>query len=165
MGKVIFKDRKNIYRISIDKKLMDEVYKLCHDALPNETGGILIGYYTDECNLAVITEILKAPSDSKGGPTWFYRGTHGVKRRLDTLWKEKRQFYIGEWHYHPNSSSKLSHQDIKQMTSISKSRSYNCPEPILLIVGGNSLSWENSVYVFPKDRDFIYLKGKPFLNK
>ncbi len=165
MGEIIFKDKKNIYKISIDKKLMDEIYKVCQGALPNETGGILIGYYTEGCNLAVITKILRAPPDSKSGPTWFFRGIHGVKRKLDALWKEKKQFYIGEWHYHPNSSSDLSYQDIKQMTSISNSRSYNCPEPILLIVGGNSLAWENSVYVFPKGRDFVYLKNETFLDK
>ncbi|QSX23902.1 Mov34/MPN/PAD-1 family protein [Priestia megaterium] len=158
MNKLIFKDKKSIYRVSITQKLMIQIQKLCHSALPNETGGILIGYYTDECNLAVITKIIKAPSDSKSGPTWFYRGTYGIKQKLDALWKDKKQFYIGEWHYHPNSSSKLSYQDIKQMTSIANSPSYSCPEPILLIVGGDFLSWEKSVYVFPKGRDYIYLK-------
>jgi len=158
MNNLTFQDSKALYKVTISKKLIKYIQKLCHQSSPNETGGILIGYYTDKFNLAVITKVLSAPSDSRSGPTWFYRGTSGIKKNLDTLWKRKKQFYIGEWHYHPNSSSNLSYQDIKQMKSIANSHSYNCPEPILLIVGGNDLKWEESIYIFPTGKEYIYLR-------
>ncbi|WP_336883727.1 Mov34/MPN/PAD-1 family protein [Priestia koreensis] len=158
MNNLTFQDSKALYKVTISKKLMKYIQKLCHQSLPNETGGILIGYYTDKLNLAVVTKILNAPADSRSGPTWFYRGTSGIKKSLDTLWKSKKQFYIGEWHYHPNSSSNLSYQDIKQMKFIANSPSYNCPEPILLIIGGNDLKWEESIYIFTKGKEYIYLR-------
>ncbi len=160
MDKLIFKDRKRLFKIGISEDLINELYKICEISLPNETGGILIGNYTEDCTLAIISQILPPPPDSKSGPTWFFRGIEGVKNKLDVLWKEKKQFYIGEWHYHPNSSSELSYQDIKQMVSISNEESYKCPEPILMIIGGNSLLWENSVYVFPKGKEFIRLENE-----
>lgn len=157
MDDLFFSDKRKTFKICISQNLINEIHELCHVSLPNETGGILIGSYTDNYTCAKITEVLKAPTDSESGPTWFFRGTSGVKKKLDRLWKEKKQFYIGEWHYHPNSSSNLSYQDVKQMISISNDYAYKCPEPILLIIGGNQLSWEYSSYVFPKGKEFVQL--------
>jgi len=160
VNSLCFSDDQNIFKISISQMLINEFFEMCQSSLPNETGGIITGNYTENYTCANITEVLKAPSDSKSGPTWFFRGTFGMKKKLDMLWKEKRQYYIGEWHYHPNSSSNLSYQDINQMNAISNNDSYKCPEPILLIIGGNSNSWEYSAYVFPKGEKFVRLHVK-----
>ncbi|WP_214721220.1 Mov34/MPN/PAD-1 family protein [Exiguobacterium sp. s192] len=160
MDKLIFKDEKKMFEISVSQDLINQLYKICESSLPNESGGILIGNYTKDCNLAVICQALPQPPDSRSGTTWFFRGIEDVKNKLDLLWEEKRQFYIGEWHYHPNNSSELSHQDIKQMISISNEESYKCPEPILMIIGGNSFFWENSFYIFPKGKEYIRLKNE-----
>lgn len=160
MDSILYIDEKKLYNVCLSKILLNSMQILCEASSPNETGGILIGHYTEDNNTAIITEFLTAPSDSDSGFTWFYRGTSGVIQKLNTIWNEKRHYYIGEWHYHPNSSSSLSNQDIKQMKSISKIKSYNCPEPILLIIGGNASLWENSVYVFPQGEDFKSLYNK-----
>lgn len=36
----------------------------------------------------------------------FRRGSDGLKKFLDTVWNQG-QYYLGEWHYHPNASSLL----------------------------------------------------------
>ncbi|MBT2639368.1 Mov34/MPN/PAD-1 family protein [Bacillus sp. ISL-39] len=155
MDNLIYSNDQNLIKICISKDIVNELCEICVSSLPNEIGGILIGHYVENNTCAKITEVLKAPKDSKGGSTWFYRGTFGIKKKLDKLWEEKGLYYIGEWHYHPNSSSNLSNQDISQMTSISYNSSYKCPEPILLIIGGNSKSWEYSTYIFPKGENFV----------
>ncbi|MEK4197970.1 Mov34/MPN/PAD-1 family protein [Cytobacillus sp. FSL K6-0265] len=156
MNNLIFTESNQRFKISIPNEILIEVQKLCELSFPNETGGILVGSYSEEFKCADVSGIIVAPPDSKSGPTWFSRGTNGVKGELDRLWFKKK-FYIGEWHYHPGSSSNLSSQDIKQMINISNNENYKCPEPILLIVGGKSDLWEYSGYVFPKGKPFVYL--------
>jgi integrative and conjugative element protein (TIGR02256 family) len=158
MNELKFLDDQHIFSIRIKQLFVEDILNRCDKSLPNETGGILVGSYIDNYSCANISKVLKAPPDSRSGPTWFHRGTKGVKLQLDRLWKEKKQYYIGEWHFHPNNSSNLSFQDIRQMKAISINKKYNCPEPILLIVGGNTKHWEFSTYVFPRGRKYINLK-------
>lgn len=66
------------------------------------------------------------------------------------MWK-KRQYYLGEWHYHPNASPRPSKLDIETMLKLSKSEELHCPEPILLIVGGNSENWYHYIGVHLKN--------------
>jgi integrative and conjugative element protein (TIGR02256 family) len=101
-----------------------------------ETGGIIIGKYVDEQKAALVTEFTKAPNDSKFGFFWFLRGNHGFKELLLKYWQEGL-YYLGEWHFHPFADPNPSFQDIKQMKKIALSEKYYCPEPILVIVGGN----------------------------
>ena len=76
------------------------------------------------------------PPDSVGGPTWFSRGTQGLSSLLKGRWKEK-QYYLGEWHFHPEADPAPSPTDEGQLCEISVNRNYHCATPLLLIMGGN----------------------------
>lgn len=157
MNDLSFTSENQNFKVVIPNIVLNEIQILCKSSYPNETGGILIGFYNEQYTSAIISKFISAPPDSKSGPTWFVRGINGVKKKLDQLWYKKNEYYIGEWHYHPDSSSNLSNQDIKQMSEISSNENYKCPEPVLLIVGGRYKSWEYSTYVFPKNKKFIQL--------
>jgi hypothetical protein len=121
----------------------------CKKAERKETGGILVGLYTDGLDFAVVTAASKAPRDSQAGPTWFRRGVSGLQRWLKRLWKSKR-FYIGEWHYHPFSPPDPSGTDVSEMTEVSNDSGYRCPEPVLVIIGGDPTGdLRIRVFVFP----------------
>lgn len=128
-----------------------DIYKTlvsyCQRAGIKETGGILIGHYTDDLSTAIITEATGAPADSLKKRFSFFRGTSGIEKILNSRWPEKR-YYIGEWHYHPSSSANPSDLDIEQIHKFSHDKNLKCPEPIMIIVGGNSiLGWKLSVHV------------------
>jgi integrative and conjugative element protein (TIGR02256 family) len=125
----------------------------CADAAENETGGILIGHYTDNHTMAVVTEVTRAPADSIRGPRWFDRGIAGLSQKLRSSWHRTGTFYLGEWHYHPGGSPTPSSLDSVQMQKISSSRAYSCPEPILLIVGGLPQARSVAAYVYPRGTD------------
>ncbi len=130
-----------------------EVQKLmghCKKAGDTETGGILVGFYTETHDCAIVTDLCGPPSDSRSGKTWFWRGVHGLQEWLRQLWTDKR-FYLGEWHFHPHSGAVPSQIDCDQLEEISRSTQYNCPEPILLLVGGTPpRRWEMAAHVFPR---------------
>lgn len=130
----------------------------CRQSSPNETGGILVGVYTATLDCALVTAASSAPSDSRMGGAWFHRGTSGLQSWLNSLWQRKPHFYIGEWHFHPFASPVPSQTDTEQMEKIANAPSYHCPEPLLIIVGGDpSTAWTIGAYVFPRYRNAIEL--------
>lgn len=131
-----------------------QILRLCIDAKGNEVGGVLAGFYTVAHDCAVVKAISSLPADSRSGKTWFNRGVRGLQVWLDLLWHRQRYYYLGEWHFHPNGVPVPSQVDAEQMKGIACSERYRCPEPVLLIIGGDPLAdWTAKAYVFPREHD------------
>jgi integrative and conjugative element protein (TIGR02256 family) len=114
-----------------------------------ETGGILLGRYSIHGEAAVVEKASGPPTDSRRGPKTFWRGIAGVGNKLRNLWENRTRYYLGEWHYHPSSAAVPSRCDLNEMMEIARSPGYSCPEPILLIVGGDEeMGWDFSLRVF-----------------
>jgi integrative and conjugative element protein (TIGR02256 family) len=110
--------------------------RMCQDAGDIETGGILVGRYVDNATVAHISEATPPPRDSQRGRTWFARGVQGLRQLLARRWAAReRVHYLGEWHFHPCDVVVPSVVDLSQMTTIALADEYQCPEPVLLIVG------------------------------
>src|SRR5262249_3629493 len=90
----------------------------------------------------------------------FERGVDGLAAWLATLWRAPRKtYYLGEWHYHPHASPDASPQDRAQMITFSRNLAYACPEPLLVIVGGDpDGAWDARAYVFPVREGCISLR-------
>ena len=138
-------------KIELPIKQLNIMHNLCDKSNPYETGGILIGSYSGDNFTAHISEITNSPDDSVKKKTQFKRGINGLQIKLDTLWKDN-QYYLGEWYYHPNSSPTPSRSDIEQMLSLSHDKKLNCPEPILIILGGNKDNWLLNVIVIANEK-------------
>jgi integrative and conjugative element protein (TIGR02256 family) len=149
MGKLIYVSDNREYAVEIDSNLLNDIFIECKKSSDYETGGILIGNYSDDMRNAVIRSISKAPIDSRSGKASFKRGVKGLINLLDKKWNESGEYYLGEWHFHPNNSSQPSGTDIRQMKELCKNKRLKCPEPILLIIGGNSIvGWNISLHIF-----------------
>jgi integrative and conjugative element protein (TIGR02256 family) len=119
MNWLIYSSENNQYTVKIRTRVVEEVLNECKKSLNIETGGILIGTYTDDLLCALINSICKAPKDSKKTRTMFKRGVYGLLSFLDKKWEETGEYYLGEWHYHPNSLPQPSRKDISQMKKLS----------------------------------------------
>ena len=149
-------DRK--FGLSLEESLLLEGLKECVDSASQETGGILVGYYTPAHDCAVVTALTRPPEDSVRGPRLFERGTKGIQRWISRLWRAQRHFYLGEWHFHPGGAPVPSPDDREQMQRLSKDKKLKCPEPILLIIGGPPKdAWTANAYVFPVDQEYVPL--------
>lgn len=140
------------YRMLLTRAVWNAICRHCGKNEGLETGGILMGYYTDDQRTAVVTEATPPPSDSKSGGTWFQRGVAGLQRLLRRRWVQRnRRYYLGEWHFHPALVVEPSGDDIRQMFRISEAETYNCPEPIMLIAG-RAVNGERRcrAFVFPR---------------
>jgi integrative and conjugative element protein (TIGR02256 family) len=134
---------------------LERLLTLAAAAVPNETGGIIVGRYSDELDLAIATELSGPPSDSRAGRTWFERGFKGLRKWLNSLWSSKT-YYLGEWHFHPNGAPDPSGVDRKEIKTISTSQDYHCKVPVLLILGGApNDTWSIKVFVCPQGGELI----------
>jgi integrative and conjugative element protein (TIGR02256 family) len=124
------------FGVELQDSVLGALDRYCHDAGSVETGGILIGRYSDDLALAIVREATPPPKDSTRGRSWFVRGVSGLREMLGKRWSAKeRTFYIGEWHFHPANHVEPSSDDFAQMIEISEAREYDCKEPLLLILG------------------------------
>ena len=152
MEHLIFKSSDSIFGLKVHSSLFEQILTECRSAKRNETGGLMIGRYTPELDLAIVSKITGPPQDSKAGFSWFYRGVAGLKTLLQKMWETERLHFVGEWHFHPFSSPAPSSTDFNQMKAIANDSKWQCKEPLLLIVGGDpSGDWKVSVHVCRAD--------------
>jgi integrative and conjugative element protein (TIGR02256 family) len=124
------------FAVELQASVLSGLDRYCRDAGSSETGGILVGRYSDDLSLAIVREATPPPTDSKRGHAWFVRGVNGLREMLGKRWQAKEcTFYIGEWHFHPANHVEPSSDDFTQMLEISRAREYDCREPLLLILG------------------------------
>ena len=142
-----------LFQVSLASDQVAQMLAYCRAAKSNETGGILVGYYTATRDCAIITAISGPTKDSRSSRTRFKRGTQGLGQWLVSLWNEpQRSYYLGEWHFHPYAAPAPSGDDSRQMRDIATSPDYHCPEPLLMILGGNPLDkWQLSAHVFVRN--------------
>lgn len=101
--------------------VITNINKFSESALPNETGGILIGRLDRQRQVVYVTDVWKAPEDSCSTRTGFSRGLAGLKNRIAMLEKDTNEYlsYVGEWHSHPPSTvttlSSVDSQTAKRM--------------------------------------------------
>ena len=146
---MIFLSQKKSIQVVLPQSCLDQMLELMKSFDKVETGGILIGKYTNNNTIAEISFICGPPPDSKYGKYSFERGVIGLKEMLE--------FYIGEWHTHPKASPIPSGTDLIQMIAISKAAQYNRPEPILIILGGKSNKYNLFVGIFNKKGAYYQL--------
>lgn len=160
---MIFRSHDLLFGLDINADVLAIMLKYISSSETNETGGILIGYYTNGLSIARIISVSGPPEDSKAGPMWFQRGTKGLPKIIARSWKNG-QYYLGEWHFHPKGAPKPSNLDINQMTEIANAKRYHCPEPILIILGGSLSDYDIGVFAILKDRRIVKLERFPMAN-
>lgn len=147
-----YADNNSVYGVKISEQDIKHIYRLCMKAYPYETGGILIGRYSEDQKWAEISSITAPPKGSKHTRSNFIRNGKGIITLLDRLWN-KHIYYLGEWHYHPGCSPQPSAIDRSTMFMLSKRKELHCPEPLLLIIGGGEPFWEEYLSVFANDNE------------
>lgn len=146
MNVIIFKSADDKFSVAITDIILSNIHQECKKAENKETGGILIGKYSEDRNTAIISKITGPPTGSKLGRCTFKR----APANLNKIPQGYR--YVGEWHFHPSSSPNPSLVDNIQMNKFANDKKLNCSEPILLVIGGNQeKGWELSVHVYTKD--------------
>ncbi len=154
----IINSQKNIH-IQFEKDLISKIEGLALKHYPKEFGGFLIGYYSNDLKKIILTDVL-SPKEFKSYRLLFERSTKGIKEELLEFFKLKeKRYYVGEWHSHPDSSSRYSATDLNAMRNIAESETVRIKNPILLIVSiYNQKLKEYKFYLYENKRLLEYDK-------
>lgn len=120
--------------IVIRRELLDDMLAEGRRTLPLETGGVLMGYAADA--RITVTAVI--------GP-----GPRAVHRRHsfepDAEWQQARvaelyersgrtDSYLGDWHTHPNGTTRLSFRDWLAALRIASYRDARCLNPLMVVL-------------------------------
>lgn len=120
-------------------EVLDAMRRMAEEAAPRETGGTLVGRYSDEGREALVIEALEAKAGARRGRTKFYRPPDDVDDQLDRVYRASggKTHYLGEWHTHPGAAPTPSQTDLDTLQDLAKSRSVAADTPLMIIVGGD----------------------------
>lgn len=148
------------FSVELQGAVLRTLDDFCHQTGLSETGGILVGRYSDDHSVAIVSEATPPPPDSRQGHSWFSRGVNGLRDMLSKRWRDKeRTYYIGEWHFHPADHVVPSSDDFAQMIEIGHAKDYKCTEPLLLILGAGKIDGDRQfrIFVCPAGTDSLEL--------
>jgi hypothetical protein len=112
--------------------------------LPNETGGVLLGYFDLVLRKVFIVDAFSAPADSQEAPTGFVRGVAGLEEALKEAGRRTGHVvgYVGEWHSHPrNHSAAPSRDDVMLLAHLAGGWEAEGLPALMLIVGEGEMRW------------------------
>lgn len=132
-------------KLVIDSAVIDKIKDTGTKKYPNEFGGFLLGKYSDDLSTLIITSFL-LPKKYTGHPMSFERSTDGLHKLLKELFISKQEYYVGEWHTHPNGSTGYSSTDFNAMKAIAECETVNINNPVLLILSIEKLGCDNFTF-------------------
>jgi integrative and conjugative element protein (TIGR02256 family) len=142
--------------VLLPETIFDQMKAECQRYYPRESGGVLIGHIQDG-STAVIDQMIM-PRRFFSTRIFFSRPRFFINRQLKRIWEESKgqTFYLGDWHCHPNMSSRYSLTDYKAMVSIASNPDIKMKTPILIIVGYSPPEYSETVYVLMNGQLKVY---------
>lgn len=141
-------------KLIIEEKLLNEIGSIGIKHCPNEFGGFLIGKYSSDFKTLYIEDYI-LPKKYKGFPFIFERSIEGLIDIFKNIFIQKNQYYIGEWHTHPNSSTMYSQIDLNAMIQSVECETVQIKNPILLILNVSRNNLKDFTFYFYDNKKLI----------
>ena len=138
----------------IENDLLDKINNLTIKHYPNEFGGFLIGQYLNNFKTIKISSFI-LPEKYKSSRTSFSRSTECLKNKFEKIFMDSKQYYVGEWHSHPNGTAMYSETDLNAMKNIVDCDTVMITNPILLILSINKGHKIKPVFYFYDNQKLI----------
>lgn len=120
-------------------EVLGAMRRMAAKSAPRETGGTLVGHYSEDDREALVTAALEARIGARRRRTRFYRPSDDVDDQLGRVYRasEGQIHYLGEWHTHPGAAPDPSPIDLETLQGLARSRSVSTDTPFMIIVGGD----------------------------
>ena len=106
-------------------------------ALPQESGGVLVGYWVKEWEEVVITTATGPGPAATHQNDRFLPDTAYHEREVARIYAESGRLhsYLGDWHSHPGGQPIASSTDHRTLRKIAESPEARAPRPLMAIAG------------------------------
>ncbi|HKS33545.1 MAG TPA: ThiF family adenylyltransferase [Enterobacteriaceae bacterium] len=139
----VISTRKGQWTVKVDQGLINKLREIRGRALPNETGGAILGITDFKNKSIILVDVLPTPSDSVASPTHFVRGQDGQQKSLEQARNLTAHIvdYVGEWHSHPHGySARASSDDEKLIETLHAKMSAEGLPVTMVIVSENDIN-------------------------
>ena len=114
---------------------------------PKESGGVLLGYWANFPNEAVVTNVvgpgpLALHERFRFTPDYEFH-YHEIDRLYSTSLRTIQ--YLGDWHSHPGGTERLSDLDKVTLARIACYKDARAPQPVMLVVSPGP-SWSPTAH-------------------
>lgn len=125
-----------------DEWLLQHLSEMRARRLPNETGGVLLGFHDVQRRRLYIVDALPAPPDSNERPVFFDRGCVGLRAEVTRVEGATAGAvsYVGEWHSHPGRSTAASGLDEEVLDHLTTHMARDGLPGVMVIVGETELA-------------------------
>jgi integrative and conjugative element protein (TIGR02256 family) len=125
--------------VQLPDSLLNVMKAVASDAMPNETGGTLVGHYSEDRRVAFVTQILASTTGARRERSGFFRPSDSVDDQLAKVYRESKgcTHYLGDWHSHPMGNPTPSSTDLSTLRGLAQSTRVATDTPVMIIVGGN----------------------------
>lgn len=126
---------------TIQAALIREASRAC----PNETGGVLMGYWrhslkehVPQSGCAVVTAAVGPGAMATHAPRSFSPDHDYQDREIAKIYRDSGRIwtYLGDWHTHPRGKGELSRRDERTIHRIATEPLARAPQPVMLILAG-----------------------------
>ena len=110
---------------------------------PYETGGVLLGYWSEEEDEPVVTSLI-GPGANAVHERYSFVPDHDYHvREIARQYKssQRRITYLGDWHTHPGGSGNLSELDLRTLRRVAKEPKARASRPIMIVLAPGP-NWE-----------------------
>lgn len=132
------------WRVFWDNGLLVKLKGIREQKLPNETGGVVLGYADQKRKAIHVVDALSAPADSVSSSAEFVRGAAGLTEVIERVSELTSNIvgYIGEWHSHPKGvSATPSTTDVVLLASLAQGLAADGVPALMLIVGEDDITF------------------------
>lgn len=138
----------------------DSMITEADSAYPNETGGVLLGYWSDAFAEAVITRSIGPGPQAVHRSVDFVPDDEYQLREIEFHYRNSGRLhtYLGDWHTHPKGNSYVSGTDRRTLKKIAFFPDARAPIPLMMILS-NGPHWSKKVWRYRPPP----LKGLHFL--
>ena len=125
-------------------------------ALPNETGGVLLGYWIRERREVVVSGVVGPGPRARNTRKSFRPDYAFQENEIARLYQQsgRRLQYLGDWHSHPTGGISLSRKDKRTLREIASFAQARCPTPLMGVIAGRP-RWRVGVWCDTRGTDSL----------
>jgi len=126
-----------VSRIRLARALLRQLRAESLRTFPNETGGILMGWWSADDHGATVRSVIGPGPKAQHGRYTFIPDDEWQEREVARLYQESGRTlsYLGDWHTHPYGIPTPSIRDRRTLCRIARHRAARAPQPLMLILG------------------------------
>jgi integrative and conjugative element protein (TIGR02256 family) len=140
--------RKPLGKVWLASSVLSDLEAAADFRFPQETGGVLMGYWIAAPMEVVITAAI-GPGPNAIHRRYGFRPDHAFQvEAIEKIYETsgRLETYLGDWHSHPLGAARLSRTDLRTMSRISRTAKARASLPLMLLLNGSLKNWAVTVW-------------------